>query len=160
MPLAQRRGRAPEGFIRPAGGHRERPAASGGLLQAVGDQNQHPGYTDVLSGDRHIADLVPEDPGQPAWSSTLISSPTTRTAASGITHAAVRAGHGEPVGTGTRRAGDPDFSVREESLRRHTRMTPGRYCDARRRFALTPLPDARAKLGDLTGALDVPQPWH
>ena len=37
-----------------------------------GSHNEHPGYADVLSGDVHIADLVAQDPGQPAWQSTLI----------------------------------------------------------------------------------------
>ena len=37
-----------------------------------GTLNEHPGYTDVLSGDAHIAELIAKIKASPLWSSTLI----------------------------------------------------------------------------------------
>jgi acid phosphatase len=37
-----------------------------------GSHNEHPGYTDVVSGDEHIAELIGKIQASPAWSSTLI----------------------------------------------------------------------------------------
>lgn len=37
-----------------------------------GNLNEHPGYTDVLSGDRHIADIVARIQAGPQWPRTLI----------------------------------------------------------------------------------------
>ena len=48
-----------------------------------GTFNEHPGYTDVLSGDAHIAALIARIKASPLWTSSASSSPTTRMAASG-----------------------------------------------------------------------------
>jgi acid phosphatase len=37
-----------------------------------GNHNEHPGYTDVLAGDTHIAELIARIQASQAWSSTLI----------------------------------------------------------------------------------------
>ncbi len=37
-----------------------------------GTLNEHPGYTDVLSGDTHIANLVAKIKASPLWASTVI----------------------------------------------------------------------------------------
>lgn len=54
-----------------------RDIAAGTLPQVVfykpqGNHNEHPGYTDVLSGDRHMADLVARIQAGPQWARTFI----------------------------------------------------------------------------------------
>ncbi|HEV3133519.1 MAG TPA: acid phosphatase [Acidimicrobiia bacterium] len=52
--------------------------AAGGTLPAVsfikplGPENEHPGYTDVTSGDQHLVDLVKAIQGGPDWEHTAI----------------------------------------------------------------------------------------
>jgi acid phosphatase len=132
------------------------------FYKPVGDQNQHPGYTDVLSGDRHIADLVRKIQASPAWSSTLIV--VTYDENGGFwDHASPPsgAGHGDRWGPGTRVPTILISPFVKKAYVDHTPYDTGSILRLlERRFALTPLPDARVKLGDLTGALDVPQPRH
>jgi len=132
------------------------------FYKPVGDQNQHPGYTDVLSGDRHIADLVRKIQASPAWSSTLIV--VTYDENGGFwDHASPPsgAGHGDRWGPGTRVPAILISPFVKKAYVDHTPYDAGSILRLlEHRFALTPLPDARVKLGDLTGALDVPQPWH
>jgi acid phosphatase len=53
-------------------------AASNGTLPAVsfvkpmGPDNEHPGYTDVTSGDQHLVDLLKALRSSPDWSSTAV----------------------------------------------------------------------------------------
>ncbi len=53
-------------------------AIDGGALPQVafykpqGNLNEHPGYTDVLDGDRHIADLVEHLQKSPQWAHTVV----------------------------------------------------------------------------------------
>ncbi len=132
------------------------------FYKPVGDQNQHPGYTDVLSGDRHIADLVRKIQASPAWSSTLIV--VTYDENGGFwDHASPPsgAGHGDRWGPGTRVPAILISPFVKKAYVDHTPYDTGSILRLlERRFALTPLPDARVKLGDLTGALDVPQSRH
>ncbi len=132
------------------------------FYKPVGDQNQHPGYTDVLSGDRHIADLVRKIQASPAWSSTLIV--VTYDENGGFwDHASPPsgAGHGDRWGPGTRVPAILISPFVKKAYVDHTPYDAGSILRLlEHRFALTPLPDARVKLGDLTGALDVPQPRH
>ena len=132
------------------------------FYKPVGDQNQHPGYTDVLSGDRHIADLVRKIQASPAWSSTLIV--VTYDENGGFwDHASPPsgAGHGDRWGPGTRVPAILISPFVKKAYVDHTPYDTGSILRLlAHRFALTPLPDARVKLGDLTGALDVPQPRH
>jgi len=132
------------------------------FYKPVGDQNQHPGYTDVLSGDRHIADLVRKIQASPAWSSTLIV--VTYDENGGFwDHASPPsgAGHGDRWGPGTRVPAILISPFVKKAYVDHTPYDTGSILRLlEHRFALTPLPDARVKLGDLTGALDVPQPRH
>src|SRR5260221_4000207 len=46
------------------------PAVS--FYKPQGNLNEHPGYTDVASGDAHIADVVAKIQASPLWSSTVI----------------------------------------------------------------------------------------
>lgn len=42
------------------------------FYKPVGDLNEHPGYTDVLTGDRHIADLLKRIRLSPQWPKTAV----------------------------------------------------------------------------------------
>ena len=63
---------APQGLQRPRRRHRSRRPAAGRVLQAAGILNEHPGNTDVMSGDVHIAELVARIKASPIWASTAI----------------------------------------------------------------------------------------
>ncbi|HEX4596505.1 MAG TPA: acid phosphatase [Burkholderiaceae bacterium] len=126
------------------------------FYKPAGSQNQHPGYTDVLSGDRHIADLVHKIQASTAWASTLII--ITYDENGGFwDHVAPPAGsgYGDRWGPGTR---VPAILISPFVKKGYVDRTP--YDTGSilrlltRRFALAPLPDERARLGDLTGALD------
>jgi acid phosphatase len=126
------------------------------FYKPVGDLNQHPGYTDIASGDAHIADLVERIRRSPAWDRTLVI--VTYDENGGFwDHVAPPAGPGwsDRWGPGTRiptilvgpfvRKGTVDHTAYDTTsiLRLLTR-----------RFRLEPLPGVRANTGDLTGALD------
>jgi acid phosphatase len=132
------------------------------FYKPVGDQNQHPGYTDVLSGDRHIADLIHKIRASSAWASTLII--VTYDENGGFwDHVPPPSGpgYGDRWGPGTR---VPAILISPFVKKGYVDHTPYDTGSIRRllerRFALTPLPDERPKLGDLTGALEVPQQRH
>ena len=132
------------------------------FYKPVGDQNQHPGYTDVLSGDRHIADLINRVRASPVWASTLII--VTYDENGGFwDHVPPPSGpgYGDRWGPGTRVPAILISPFVKKGYVDHTPYDTGSIQRLlARRFALAPLPDARGKLGDLTGALDVPQPQH
>jgi acid phosphatase len=46
------------------------PAVS--FVKPIGPENEHPGYTDVTSGDQHLVDLIKALKASPQWSSTAI----------------------------------------------------------------------------------------
>jgi phospholipase C len=46
------------------------PAVS--FVKPLGTENEHPGYTDVISGEQHVADLVAAIQGSPLWKNTVI----------------------------------------------------------------------------------------
>jgi phospholipase C len=55
----------------------EKALADGSLppvafYKPIGGLNQHPGYTDVMSGDRHIADVIAKIEQSPIWKDTLV----------------------------------------------------------------------------------------
>jgi acid phosphatase len=132
------------------------------FYKPVGDQNQHPGYTDVLSGDRHIADLIQRIRATPAWASTLII--VTYDENGGFwDHVSPPsgAGYGDRWGPGTRVPAILISPFAKKGYVDHTAYDTGSILRLlTRRFALAPLPDARARLGDLTGALDLPPQRH
>jgi acid phosphatase len=125
-----------------------------------GDVNQHPGYTDVASGDRHIADLIGRIRASPAWTSTLII--VTYDENGGFwDHVPPPSGpgYGDRWGPGTRVPAILISPFVKKGYVDHTPYDTGSILRLlRRRFALAPLPDARDKLGDLTGALQAPAP--
>jgi acid phosphatase len=121
-----------------------------------GDVNQHPGYTDVVAGDRHIADLIGRIRASPAWTTTLII--VTYDENGGFwDHAPPPAGpgYGDRWGPGTRVAAILISPFVKKGYVDHTPYETGSILRLlRRRFALAPLSDARSSLGDLTGALE------
>jgi phospholipase C len=55
----------------------EKAVADGSLppvafYKPIGNLNQHPGYTDVMSGDKHIADVIAAIEKSPIWKDTLV----------------------------------------------------------------------------------------
>jgi acid phosphatase len=131
------------------------------FYKPVGDKNQHPGYTDVLSGDQHIADLIGKIRASPAWSSTLIV--VTYDENGGFwDHVAPPSGsgYGDRWGPGTRVPAILISPFVKKGYVDHTRYDTGSILRLlARRFRLAPLPDARANLGDLTGALEASRPY-
>ena len=128
------------------------------FYEPMGDWNEHSGYTDVASGDAHIAQIIEKIRNSAAWPSTLII--VTYDENGGYwDHVAPPSGAGwsDRWGPGTRipallisplvRKGFVDHTV-YDTTSIHRLLT--------RRFQLQPLPDARGKMGDLTNALAVP----
>jgi acid phosphatase len=128
------------------------------FYKPVGDQNQHPGYTDLLSGDRHISELVHKIQSSAAWPSTLII--VTYDENGGFwdhVPPPSGSGYGDRWGPGVRVPAILISPFVKKGYVDHTPYDTGSILRLlTRRFALTPLPDSRAKLGDLTGALEVP----
>jgi acid phosphatase len=42
------------------------------FYKPIGPKTQHPGYADIESGDRHVADIISKIERSPLWSSTVI----------------------------------------------------------------------------------------
>ena len=127
----------------------------GSLPQVVfykpqGTLNEHPGYADVLSGDRHIADLVARIKASPLWASTAII--VTYDENGGFwDHVAPPAGG--RWGPGTR---IPTIIVSPLARRGYVDHTSYDTTSILKfitlRFGLTPLPGVRPGAGDLTAA--------
>jgi acid phosphatase len=117
-----------------------------------GTLNQHPGYTDVLSGDEHIAELILKIRASPLWGKTAII--VTYDEFGGFwDHAAPP--KGDRWGPGTR---IPAIIVSPWAKRGIIDSTPYDTTSIlkfiTRRFNLEPLPGVRPGMGDLTGAFD------
>jgi len=121
-----------------------------------GALNQHPGYTDALSGDRHIAELIGKLRASTYWPKIAII--VTYDENGGFwDHVAPPAGPGwgDRWGPGTR---IPAIIVSPYARRGYVDSTPYDTTSVikfiTRRFALEPLPGVRTKMGDLTNAFD------
>ena len=117
-----------------------------------GTLNQHPGYTDVLSGDIHIAELVSLIKASPLWASTAII--ITYDENGGFwDHVAPPAG--DRWGPGTR---IPTLIISPRARRGfvdHTLYdTTSIIKLITRRFGLEPLPGVRPGAGDLSAAFE------
>jgi acid phosphatase len=117
-----------------------------------GTLNQHPGYTDVLSGDIHIAELVAKVKASPLWSSTAII--ITYDENGGFwDHVAPPAG--DRWGPGTR---VPTLIISPLAKRAFIDHTPYDTTSILKlitvRFGLEPLPGVRPGAGDLSGAFE------
>lgn len=117
-----------------------------------GTLNQHPSYTDVLSGDTHVAALVAKIRASPLWTSTAII--VTYDENGGFwDHVPPPAG--DRWGPATR---IPAIIISPWAKRGHVDHTPYDTTSIvkfiTRRFGLEPLPGVRAAAGDLTAAFD------
>lgn len=50
--------------------HGKLPAVS--FYKPIGELNEHPGYADVISGDRHVADILNKIEHSPQWKNTVV----------------------------------------------------------------------------------------
>jgi acid phosphatase len=131
---------------------------SGALPQVVfykpqGSLNEHPGYTTVMPGDRHIAEVVARIQASPIWSSTAII--VTYDENGGFwDHVPPPAG--DRWGPGTRIPTIIISPFAKRGFVDHTRYdTTSILKLITRRFDLEPLPGVRRDMGDLTAAFDL-----
>ena len=130
-----------------------------GVLEEVsfykpgGRFNQHPGYTDVLSGDRHIAEVVRRIQVSTLWSSTVIIIAYDE---NGGFWDHVPPPAGDRFGPGSR---VPAIII-SPFARKH--FVDNTIYDTTsiaklitRRYQLTPLPGVRSGVGDLSAALEL-----
>jgi len=121
-----------------------------------GNLNQHPGDADVLSGDRHVAELIAKLRASRYWKSIAII--VTYDENGGFwDHVAPPLGPGwsDRWGPGSR---VPAIIVSPWARRGHIDSTPYDTTSIlkfiTRRFALEPLPGVRPNAGDLSNAFD------
>lgn len=117
-----------------------------------GNLNQHPGYADVIDGDRHVAEIVAKIRASGLWPNTVVI--VTYDENGGFwDHVAPP--KGDRWGPGTR---IPAMIISPYAKRHyvdHTQYdTTSIIKFITRRFDLEPLPGVRANMGDLTGAFD------
>lgn len=118
-----------------------------------GNFNQHPGYTDVMAGDAHVAALIEKLQASPQWGQMLII--VTYDENGGFwDHVAPP--KGDRWGPGNR---VPALIISPYAKRHfvdHQNYdTTSILKLITRRFNLEPLPGVRAQMGDLTGALNL-----
>jgi acid phosphatase len=120
------------------------------FYKPIGDFNQHPGYTDVLSGDRHLAELIARLQASSLWSSMAIIVTYDE---NGGYWDHVAPPRGDRWGPGTR---VPAIVISPYAKRNY--VDPTHYDTGSiikfiaRRFGLQPLPGVRPDVGDLTNA--------
>ena len=118
-----------------------------------GALSEHPGYTDVLSGDQHIADVVAQLQRSPQWKNMVIV--VTYDENGGFWD------HVPPPvvdrwGPGTRIPAIVVSPLAKRGYVDHSRYdTTSILKLITERFGLAPLPGVRAEAGDLTNALDL-----
>jgi acid phosphatase len=160
-------------FVRFAPGSEERPShlrdgedflhdiAAGTLppvafYKPVGLLNQHPSYTDLASGDAHLADVLEKLRASPQWDNMLV---VVTYDENGGFWDHVPPPPGDRFGPGTR---VPTIIVSPYARRGfvdHTLYdTTSILKFITRRFQLEPLPGVRAQMGDLTNALTFEEP--
>ncbi|HMC15077.1 MAG TPA: acid phosphatase [Albitalea sp.] len=129
------------------------PAVS--FYKPAGRYTQHPSYTDVKSGDQHMADVLDKLRASPQWKDMLIV--LTYDENGGYwDHVPPPAGPGwgDRLGPGTR---IPALIIGPQVKRGHidhtTYDTASILKFITRRFGLEPLPGVREKTGDLSNAL-------
>src|SRR5262249_15530274 len=152
---ATRPGRGGGGFWPPGWGGRPPPVV---FYKPVGRFNQHPAYTDLLSGDAHIADILERLRRGPQWSRMLV-----------IVTYDENGGFWDhvPPPAGARGGGRwgpapriPTLLIFPFAQRGYIDRTAFRTTPILEpitlRFGLEPLPGVRERMGDLTTALDMP----
>jgi acid phosphatase len=128
------------------------------FYKPVGLYNQHPSYTDLMSGDAHIADVLDRLKRSAQWNNMLVI--VTYDENGGFwDHVAPPAGPGwgDRFGPGTR---IPTLIVSPFAKRGFVDNTAYDTTSILKfltlRFKLEPLPGVREKMGELTAALDLP----
>jgi len=128
------------------------------FYKPVGLFNQHPSYTDLVSGDAHIADILERLRRGPQWSRMLVV--ITYDENGGFwdhVPPPTGPGWGDRWGPATR---IPALIISPFAKRGHIDSTAYDTTSILKlitaRFGLEPLPGAREKMGDLTAALDIP----
>jgi phospholipase C len=136
-------------------------AIDAGKLPAVtfykpaGRVNQHPSYTDIVSGDRHIAEVLEKLRASPQWQDMLVI--VTYDENGGYwdhVPPPTGPGWGDRWGPGTR---IPALLIGPHVKRGYIDSTPYDTTSILKfitqRFGLEPLPGIRANMGNLSGAL-------
>jgi phospholipase C len=140
-----------------------RDIASGTLpkvtfYKPVGVLTQHPAYTDIMSGDAHIADLLERLTRSPQWKNMLVV--VTYDENGGFwDHVPPPSGPGwgDRWGPATRIPALIVSPFAKRGIVDHTAYdTTSILKLITRRFALEPLPGVREKMGDLTASLALP----
>ena len=118
-----------------------------------GSLNEHPGNTDVMSGDVHAAELVARIRKSPLWASTVIIFTYDE---NGGFWDHVPPPKGDRWGPGSRIPAIVISPFAKRGYIDHTQYdTTSIIKFITRRFALEPLPGARPGAGDLTNTLDL-----
>src|SRR5262245_17869948 len=125
------------------------------FYKPTGDLNEHPGYTDVLSGDQHIADILERIRRSPLWPKVAVIITYDE---NGGFWDHVPPPKGDRWGPGTR---IPALIISPYAKRGYVDHTPYDTTSIikfiTRRFGLEPLPGARGGAGDLLNAFNVAQ---
>ena len=128
------------------------------FYKPTGRFNQHPAYTDLVSGDEHIADLLERLRRSPQWAKMLVI--VTYDENGGFwdhVPPPTGPGSGDRWGPGSR---VPTLIIgpfaRRGFVDKTSYDTTSILKFVTRRFDLEPLPGVRANAGDLTAALDLP----
>jgi acid phosphatase len=123
------------------------------FYKPAGENNEHPGYTDVLSGDQHIADMVTKIRASSAWSSTVII--VTYDENGGFWDH-VSPPKGDRWGPGTRIPAIVISPFAKRNYIDHTTYDTGSIIKfITLRFGLAPIDGVRSFVGDLTNALEM-----
>ncbi len=122
------------------------------FYKPVGDLNEHPGYTDVLSGDRHLDQILDKIKQSPVWKKSAVI--VTYDENGGFWDH-VPPPQGDRWGPGTR---IPAIVISPFAKRRFIDHTPYDTTSIIKfitlRFGLKPLPGVRSNAGDLVNAFD------
>jgi acid phosphatase len=126
------------------------PAVS--FYKPAGENNEHPGYADILSGDQHIADLIATLQASPQWKNTAII--VTYDENGGFwDHVAPP--QGDRWGPGTRIPTIIVSPYAKKGFVDHTQYDTSSILKfITKRFDLKPIAGVRPNVGDLTNALD------
>ena len=145
-----------EDFLRDIDGGTLPPVA---FYKPVGHLTEHPSYTDVMSGDLHIDELLNRLRKSPQWDGMMVV--VTYDENGGFwDHVPPPSGPGlgDRFGPGTRIATVIVSPFARRGVVDHTAYdTTSILKLISRRFDLDPLPGVREKTGDLTAALDLPR---
>lgn len=127
------------------------------FYKPVGKLNQHPAYTDVISGDAHLADVLERLSKSPQWGKMVVV--LTYDENGGFwdhVPPPTGPGSGDRWGPGTRIPAIIVSPFAKKGFIDNTHYdTTSILKLITARFGLTPLPGVRANAGDLTNALDL-----